>query len=166
MGSGALGEGKGTPWGPARYGQPEAPGEAPQLETDPNKYQSYDRSAMANQAIAQGNTAGANQMAQAKARLAATGGGRSSSANTQQMNLAGQMGQNEMGIRNQQQLQGWQDKMAQMNAANNFNLQRYGMKQAQYKTDAELAENERKNRQQAASQLGPMGGLGSMFGGY
>lgn len=160
-----MGSGKGTPWGPARYGQPEVPTK-PEFQTDPNKYASYDRSALGNQAIAQGNTEGANQMAQAKARLAASGGGRSSAANTQNMAMAGTMGQNAMNIRNQQALQGWQDKLNQMANENNFNLGNYGLQQQQYKTSAGLSEAERQNKQQAAGALGPLGSFATMFGGY
>lgn len=160
-----MGSGKGQLGGAARYGQPDAP-IAPNLETDPNKYQGFDRSALANQAIAQGNAAGANQMAQAKARLAGTGGGRSSSANKQQLDIAGALGQGAMGIQNQNALQGWQDKLGQMNAANQWNLNKYGLDQQQYKTSAGLAEGERANRQQMLSQLGPLGGLANLFGGY
>lgn len=165
MGS-AITTGKGTPWGASRYGQPTTP-KNPDFINDPNKYQSFDRSALANQAIAQGNAAGANQMALAKSRLAATGGGRSSAANVQQMDLAGQMGQNAMNIQNQQALAGWQDKLNQMNQENQFNLNRYGLQQQQYRTDAGLAEAERQNRAQALSQaFGPLGGIANLFGNY
>jgi lipopolysaccharide assembly outer membrane protein LptD (OstA) len=139
----------------------------PAYEGDPNRFQGFDRSALANQATAQGNAAGANQMALAKARLAATGAGRSSAANRQQMDLAGQMGQNAMNIQNQNALQGWQDKLAQMNAANQFNLNKYGLQQQQYRTDAGLAEAERQNRAQALSTaFGPIGGIANLFGNY
>jgi hypothetical protein len=165
MGS-ALSTGQGTPWGASRFGQPTHPGEAPDFLTDPSKYQSFDRSALANQAIAQGNEAGANQMALAKARMAATGGGRSSAANKQQMDIAGALGTGAMGIQNQNALQGWNDKMQQMSANNAFNLNRYGLKQEQYKTDAALAAAERDKRAAAMSNFGPLGGVVNMFGNY
>lgn len=150
--------------GPARYGTPTVPTD-PTFQTDPNQYQSFDRSALANQAIAQGNAAGANQSALAKARLAATGGGRSSAANVQQADIAGQLGQGAMGIQNQQALQGWNDKMQQMNANNAFNLQNYGLQQDQYKTSAGLSEQERQNRRDAVNNaFGPLGGIMNLFG--
>lgn len=157
--------GTGLIGGAARYGTPSVPN-TPTFQADPSKYASFDRSALANQAIAQGNTAGANQMALAKARLAATGGGRSSAANTQQMDIAGQLGQGAMNIQNQNALQGWQDKLAQMANENNFNLNNYGLQQQQYKTSAGLAEGERENRRNAVnSAFGPLGGIANLFGG-
>lgn len=160
-----MGNGQGTPWGPTRYGQPTTPG-ALNYQGDPNAYQGFDRSDLANRASAQNNVGTANQLAQAKARLASTGGGRSSAANVQQMNLMNAGENRNADIRNQNALQGWQDKLQQMQAQNQWNLGANQLAQEQYKTSAGLAEAERQNRRQGLDQLGPLGSMANMFSNY
>ena len=157
-----LVNGQGTPWGGTRYGTPNAPQQA-KFITDPSQYASFDRSDLANKAMAGAGADTGNAINQAKARLAATGGGRSSAANTQTMNMLN-AGQQKMGdIRNQAALQGWQDKMSQMASNNAFNLQQQGLNNQLYGTQAGLAENERNQRREMVSKLGPLGDFANLF---
>lgn len=160
-----MSNGQGTPWGPTRYGQPTAPGQL-SYQGDPNAYQGFDRSDQSNRAVAQNNVGTANAMQQAKARLASTGGGRSSAANTQQMDLMNAGENRNADIRNQNALQSWQDQLSQMNNQNQWNLGQNSLAQQQYKTDVGLAEAERQNRRQGLDQLGPLGSMTNMFSNY
>lgn len=160
-----MGSGAGTPWGATRYGDPSAT-TLPDFQSDPNKYQSFDRSDLANASIAQSNTDAANAMNQAKARLAASGGGRSSGANVQQMNLSNAAAQRAGDTRNQNALQGWQEKLQQMMGENQFNLGKAGLAEERYKTQAGLAQAERQSRRDALNKLGPVGGVLNLFSNY
>jgi hypothetical protein len=157
--------GKGTPWGPTRYGQPSAVS-LPEYQSDPNKYQSFDRSDLANRAVAQSQAEAANAMNQAKYRLAAQGGGRSSGANVQQMDLSNAAANRVADIRNQNALQSWQDKLGQMMAENQFNLGKGQLAMDKFKTEAGLSEAERQNRRQALDALGPLGSIANIFANY
>lgn len=161
----SLSTGQGTPWGPSRYGAPSVPGQL-SYQGDPNAYQGFDRSDLANRAVSQNNVGTANNLAQAKARLAGTGGGRSSAANVQQMNMMNAGENRNADIRNQNALQGWQDKLAQMNAQNQWNLGQNALAQQQYKTSAQLQQDELANRRAGLNQLGPIGGVMNMFSNY
>ena len=113
----------------------------PKFNTDPNKYQGFDTSALSQGAIANGNQAGANQIAQSKAQSAGMGGGRSSA----QMNNVGQiqagLGQNAQNIYNQNAQLGFGQKLSQMQNENAFNLGQYGTQASLYGTEGNLAQN-------------------------
>jgi len=141
------------------YQQPNLPTQA-NYQSNPNQYNGFDRSGLAQSAIAQGNAAGANQMAQAKAQMAATGGGKSSAANTQALDLAGRMGANNMNIQNQQALQGWQDKLEQMNSQNQFNLGEQGLQNQAYGQQGNFNMQQNQQRQNMLNNA-----LGSQYGG-
>lgn len=161
----ALKSGQGTPWGASRYGDPSAVSLS-DYQNDPNKYQSFDRSDLANKAVADINSDTANNLAQAKARMAATGTSRGSGANVLQMNMMNAGANRGADVRNQNALAGWQDKLNQMNMENQFNLNRDSLSLNKYKTEAGLAEAERQQRRQNLSKLGPLGDLANLFGNY
>jgi hypothetical protein len=124
------------------YGTP-SPVKAPEYINNPGGYMAYDRSGLAQGAIAQGNQAGANQIAQAKAQAAGMGGGRSSSVQNAVGGIESGLGQNAQNIFNQNAAQSFQQQLAQMQNQNQYNLTNQGNQNAAYGNQA--------NAQNAAS---------------
>lgn len=159
-----MGGGTGSAWGAARYGDPSAVSLS-QYQADPNKYQSFDRSDLANQAMAGIGTDIATGQARTLGRAAQMGAGRSAGVN-RQLSDAQAAGENRMAQTRANMAQaGWQDRLAQMAAENAFNQNRDQLALSKYGTEAGMAQAERAQRRQATSQL-PFGGLINLFGGY
>lgn len=161
---GALTQGKGTPWGARTYGDPSAVSLS-NYQSDPNKYQSFDRSDLANRAKATIGAQTGTQQANALGRLSAMGAGRSAGANRQLMDIAAGAEGRKADIENQQALAGWQDKLQQMAAENAFNQNRDQLALSKFGTEAGLSQAEKNQRRQALSQL-PFGGIINLFGNY
>lgn len=163
---GALTQGTGTPWGAARYGQPTEPKQSEYI-TDPSKYRAFDTSYQANRALAGIGEDTARQQALTGAKLAQMGGGRSAGGARQMADIQAGAMNRAADIRNQMAQTSFGQQLAQMAAENQFNLQRQGLAQQQYATDAQLAAQEREGRRQAlSSAFGPLGGVMNLFGNY
>lgn len=161
---GALTQGKGTPWGASRYGDPTAKAIPEFTQFNPNNYQSFDRSELVNRAAAGMQQDTATEKARAAAKLSQMGGGRSTGANKILGNIQAQS-ENRLGqMRANAAEKGWADALQQWAAQNQYGLNKSQLEQAQYATQAGLAQQEREGRRKALADMG-LGAL-NYFGNY
>ncbi len=123
------------------------PVQAPKYENNPGAYQGFDTTGLSQGAIAQGNQAGSNQIAQAKAQAAGMGGGRSSAVNNQVGSIQTGLGQNAQNIYNQNAAKGFQQQLEQMGAHNAYNLQNQANQNQAFGNQANAANQAFANQQ-------------------
>ena len=143
------------PSGPS-YSAPN-PVKAPDYINNPGAYQGFDTTGLSQGAIAQGNEAGSNQIAQAKAQAAGMGGGRSSSVQNNVSNIQSGLGQNAQNIYNQNALKSFMQQYEQMGNQNNYNLNNQANQNATFANQANAKNTEFANQQAANKQNEQMG---------
>lgn len=138
-----------------------APGSDPSNQSyinNPNQYKAFDTSGLSQNAIANANEAGANQIAQAKAQAAGMGAGRGSQAGNAVAGVQAGLGQNAQNVFNQNALTSYNQQLAQQQANNQFNINEQELQNQQWANRAGAANQQ---SQTATNSLDSILGAGT-----